>query len=77
MKLVKEFDCNKTLKMNNNYTIINSSILNNFIPKNENVEWFSYFSFKKCIMIDNIQNLDCFTSKDIQDENKEITSLFQ
>ena len=71
---------------NNSYNLIKYKIqkkdrINYLPPKKEyqieNTQKFNYLAFKDFIKIDNIQNLDFFTSKDIQDENKEITIIFQ
>ena len=45
--------------------------------KIQKIEQLNYFTSKDFIKIESIYNLDFFTSKDIEDENKEITSIFQ
>ena len=45
--------------------------------KIESTQKLNYCPFKDFIKIENKQKLDFFTSKDIQDENKEITIIFQ
>ena len=41
------------------------------------MESLNYSTSKESIKIENIHNLDFFTSKDIEDKNKEITRIFQ
>ena len=70
-------------KSNNkqSYSIVNTHKINYYPTKKkykiESIQNFSISAFKNLIKIENIQNLNFYTSKDIQDENKEITRIFQ
>ena len=68
-KIYNEYVSKEQLKLN--------KIDNNKFYKIENTQQLKYLVYKKSIIIENKQNLNIFTSKEIQDENKEITRNFQ
>ena len=85
IKVVNDLNLNKVSNTNNSYNLVEYKIqkierLNYITPKKEyKIEStrLNYLALKDFIKIENKQKEDYFTSKDIQDENKEITRSFQ
>ena len=71
---INELDLNNI----NNLNSLKNENLNDSKPKkDESTQTLNDSACKNFIKIENKNQLDFFTSKDIQDENKEITRLFQ
>ena len=68
---------NKNIIVNTHNIFLYSTKKTYKIFKIESIQNFSFLAYKNQIKIENIQNLNFFTSKDIQEENKEITRIFQ